>query len=131
MNKKGFTLTELLSVIVILALISLMASTGIIKLANNSKENMYCAKIKLIETEAEEYAIKYERELNESDKLYNGYKSLTFKINDLVENGTIEADKDNNIINPIDNSIMNDTEIIIYLKNNQINAYIDNNICEN
>ena len=131
MNKKGFTLVELLSVISILAVISVMASAGVMKLYNNSKENMYCAKIKMIETEAEEYAIKYERELNESDNLYNGYKSLTIKINDLVENGNIEANKDNNIINPIDNSIMNNIDIIIYLKNNQINAYIDNNICEN
>ena len=122
---------ELLSVISILAVISVMASAGVMKLYNNSKENMYCAKIKMIETEAEEYAIKYERELNESDNLYNGYKSLTIKINDLVENGNIEANKDNNIINPIDNSIMNNIDIIIYLKNNQINAYIDNNICEN
>lgn len=131
-NKKGFTLVELLSVIVILALISVMATTGIITLSNKSKENMYCAKLEMISSVARDYAVKYEYELNHSSELFNGYKSLKIKVSDLINNGKLETDKDNTVINPLDDSSLNEKEIILYLKNNRINAYIDsNNICEN
>ncbi len=130
-NKKGFTLVELLCVIVILALISVMATTGIIALSSRSKENMYCAKLEMISSIARDYAVKYEYELNNSTELFNGYKSLKIKVNDLINSGKLETDKDDKVINPIDESSLNDKEIILYLKNNQINAYIDsNNICE-
>lgn len=130
-NKKGFTLVELLCVIVILALISVMATTGIIALSSRSKENMYCAKLEMISSIARDYAVKYEYELNNSTELFNGYKSLKIKVNDLINSGKLENDKDDKVINPIDESSLNDKEIILYLKNNQINAYIDsNNICE-
>lgn len=131
-NKKGFTLVELLSVIVILALISVMATAGIITLSNKSKENMYCAKLEMISSVARDYAVKYEYELNRSSELFNGYKSLKIKVSDLINNGKLETDKDNTVINPLDDSSLNEKEIILYLKNNRINAYIDsNNICEN
>lgn len=129
MNKKGFTLVEILCVIVLLALITVMATAGIMSMSKNSKENLYCAKIEIIETMASEYAVKYEKELNNSIDLYNGYKSLKIKVNDLVVNGKLEPDKDQNVLSPLDNSVMNDVEIIIYLKNNNIYAHIDNNIC--
>lgn len=131
-NKKGFTLVELLSVIVILALISVMATTGIIALSNKSKENMYCAKLEMISSVARDYGVKYEYELNNSNEYYNGYKSLKIKVSDLITSGKLETDKDNTVISPLDDSSLNDKEIILYLKNNRINAYIDsNNICEN
>jgi len=129
-NKKGFTLVELLSVIVILALLSVIATTGIITLSNKSKENMYCAKLKMISSIAHDYGIKYEYELNQSAELFNGYKSLKIKVNDLLNAGKLEPDKGNLVLNPIDNSSLNDKEIVLYLKNNQINVYIDsNNVC--
>lgn len=129
-NKKGFTLIELLCVIVLLALITVIASAGIMSLSSKSKENLYCAKLEMIESLARDYGIKYEKELNNSTTLYNGYKSMKITVNDLVLNGSLEPDQDNIVINPIDNSSLNSKEIILYLKNNQIYAYIDsNNIC--
>lgn len=129
-NKKGFTLVELLAVIVILALISVMASTGIMTLSKKSKENMYCAKLEMISGIAQDYAVKYEYELNQSNEYYNGYKSIKIKVSDLISSGKLEPDKDNKVINPVDDSSLNDKEIILYLKNNQVNVYIDsNNIC--
>ncbi len=129
-NKKGFTLVELLCVITILALIGVMASTGIITLSKKSKENMYCAKLEMIETKATEYAVKYEKELNQSNEYYNGYKSIKIKVEDLITSGKLEPDKDNMVLNPLNNESLNNTEIILYLKHNQINAHIDsNNIC--
>ncbi len=130
MNKKGFTLIELLCVIALLALITTLASTSIINLSKKSKENLYCAKISLIKTAAEDYALKLEKELNASTNLYEGYKSLTIKVSDLVSSGKLTADKDDIVLNPLDNTSMNNLEIIIYLANNHINSYIaTDNIC--
>ena len=119
-NKKGFTLIEILCVIVLIGILSVIATISIVNLSSKSKENLYCAKIELIENIAESYGIKYELELNNSNELYNGYKSLKIKVRTLVDAGKLEPDK----------TIMNDIDIILYLKNNQIKAEIPNNICE-
>lgn len=129
-NKKGFTLIEILCVIVIIGILSVIATVSIVNLSSKSKNNLYCAKIELIENIAESYGIKYELELNNSNELYNGYKSLKIKVNTLVDAGKLEPDKGNDVINPKDNTVMNDIDIILYLKNNQIKAEIPNNICE-
>lgn len=129
-NKKGFTLIELLCVIALIAILSVVATVSIVNLSGKSKDNLYCAKIKLIESTAESLGVKYELELNNSSELYNGYKSIKIKVNTLVETGKLEPDKGDNVINPIDNSIMNDLDIILYLKNNQVKAEMPNNICE-
>lgn len=129
-NKKGFTLIEILCVIVIIGILSVIATISIVNLSSKSKNNLYCAKIELIENIAESYGIKYELELNNSNELYNGYKSLKIKVNTLVMAGKLEPDKKNDVISPKDNTIMNDIDIILYLKNNQIKAEIPNNICE-
>ena len=129
-NKKGFTLIEILCVIVIIGILSVIATISIVNLSSKSKNNLYCAKIELIENIAESYGIKYELELNNSNELYNGYKSLKIKVNTLVDAGKLDPDKKNNVINPKDNTVMNDIDIILYLKNNQIKAEIPNNICE-
>ena len=129
-NKKGFTLIEILCVIVIIGILSVIATISIVNLSSKSKDNLYCAKIQLIENISESYCIKYELELNNSNELYNGYKSLKIKVNTLVMAGKLEPDKGNDVINPKDNTVMNDIDIILYLKNNQIKAEIPNNICE-
>ena len=129
-NKKGFTLIEILCVIVLIGILSVIATISIVNLSSKSKDNLYCAKIELIENIAASYGIKYELELNNSNELYNGYKSLKIKVRTLVDAGKLEPDKKNDVINPKDNTIMNDIDIILYLKNNQIKAEIPNNICE-
>lgn len=130
MNKKGFTLIELLCVIVLIALIATIASSGIMTLSKKSKENLYCAKIKLIETAAKDYGTSHELELNNSVEYYQGYQSIKITIQDLIASGLLDPDDEQNVVNPIDNSTLNNEEIILYLKNNQIEVYIDtNNVC--
>ena len=104
MNKKGFTLMELLCVIALLAIITTIASVSVINLANTSKENLYCAKLELISFAAKTYAVGYEYELNNSTTYYDGYKSLTITVNDLVTSGTLSPDKDDTVLNPLDNT---------------------------
>ena len=129
-NKKGFTLIELLCVIAILAVVTTIASASIINLSNSSKENLYCTKLKLIETAAKDYARSHEYELNTSNTYYEGSKSLVITVNDLVLNGNLSPDKDNTVISPINNESLNNVSVILYYKNNQFYAYInDNNVC--
>ena len=129
-NSKGFTLIELLCVITLLSLLTIIATTSIMNLSKKSKENLYCAKIELIKSAASDYALKYISSINESTTYYEGYKSIKIKANDLIKANKIEAAKDGNLLNPIDNASLNELEIILYLNNNKINIYIDtNNIC--
>lgn len=129
-NKKGFTLIELLCVIAILAVVTTIASASIINLSNKSKENLYCAKLKMIESAAKNYSVGYMYELNESTTYYDGYKSLIITVDDLVKKGNLSPDKGDTVLNPINNESLNQLEIILYLKNNQVYVYMDdNNIC--
>ena len=130
MNKKGFTLVEILCVIVIMALITTVAVTNIINLNNKSRENLYCAKLEMIKSAAKDYGKNHEKELNESNYDYEGFKSLTITVQDLILSGKISPDKDDYLVNPLDNTNMNELEIVLYLKNNNINVFIDNNVCE-
>ena len=129
-NKKGFTLIELLCVIAILAVVTTIASASVINLSNSSKENLYCAKLELIKSAAKTYASGYVYELNNSTTYYEGYKSLTITVNDLVKSGNLSPDKEDNVLNPMNNESLNDVPIILYLKNNQVYVYMnDNNVC--
>ncbi len=130
MNKKGFTLIEILCVIVLLSLIACVASASILKFSQSSKEKLYCTKMSLIKTAAQNYGYNNEYELDNSSKLYENNPSLTITINDLVKSGNLKSDKDSLVLNPIDDTSLNDTKIIIYKLNNQIKVLIENdNIC--
>lgn len=53
MNKKGFTLVELLAVIIILSALALLASTSVTNVVRNSKSDLYNSQINLIKSAAE------------------------------------------------------------------------------
>jgi len=53
MNKKGFTLVELLAVIIILSLLALLTNTAVTKLVKDSKDELSDTQIQLIQSAAE------------------------------------------------------------------------------
>ncbi len=94
MDKKGFTLVEIMGAIIIMGVIALIATTGFTGISKRMKEQAYRNKVKLIETKAEVYA-------SETALLDTNVKTL-------MEQGYIEADNNKDeVINPVDESIMN------------------------
>ena len=81
MNKKGFTLVELLAVIVILAIIALIATPIVINVVNESREK---ANLRSIESYAKAYETAYYQALLTDNTVelkfgqYDSYKDVTF-----------------------------------------------------
>lgn len=98
MNKKGFTLVELLAVIIILTLLALLTSTAVTKLVKDSKEKLSNAQLRLIESAAEAWGADNLAKLPETGSC--GYLTLQ----DLKEYGFI----DSNILDPNNSQLISD-----------------------
>lgn len=134
MNKKGFTLVELLSVIVLLGLIMGIASYGVIRAGNKAKERTLLTKIKNIEKAAVLYGQDHKENFISSTKEFcTGitdcrYYKESITVSTLLEedaNGPyINGDNEsNNILNPTDDKKnMNNCKIQIYEKYGKIYA---------
>lgn len=108
MKNRGFTLVELIAVIAILAVI-LLLSFGVFNSVQKSiLESQYNNLIIDIEAKAEDYA----RDIGTTDVLY-------INVEFLITNGYIQADDDNYIYDPRDNSIMNCYKIHIMFSDGQ------------
>lgn len=83
MNKKGFTLVELLAIVVILAVIMVVAAPNMTKQIKKSEEESQNILNQKIENASKLYAAKYY-----ANKLVNGNK-VTFTLNDLEQDGLI------------------------------------------
>ena len=94
--KRGFTLTELIAVIAILALLVLLASGIFINMQRVALEGQYSNIVIDIENKAEEYA----RDIGTTDVLY-------INVDYLIKNGYIQGDEGNLLYDPRDNSVMN------------------------
>ena len=88
MNKKGFTLVELLAVIVILALIAIIAFPNVTKLIKGAKKDTNTVQFSVIEESLKNYIAEHAATLNDGDHVC---------ISDLKADGLIENKK---IINP-------------------------------
>lgn len=122
-NNKGFTLVELLAVIVVLAIIIGIAVPSAISVSNKSKVKMYKTKIDLILRAAELYA----QDIHRADTIpvgtlaqkgYIKYDTKYTKDGNCVENPT-GALEEKCIENPINGKSMNDYHVQIITKNNR------------
>ncbi|MFA5410175.1 MAG: type II secretion system protein, partial [Bacilli bacterium] len=96
-KNKGFTLVELLAVIVILAIILAVAIPGIGAIINSSKISSYNSQMSLIKKAASLYMAKYS----------NG-TTISVRLDDLIEAGFIK----DNVVNPVTGESF-DTNIIV------------------
>lgn len=107
MNKKGYTLIEILMVVAIIAVIGLTATIGLDKIISNSKKDKYDEMLEEIEGAANTYITVIEPSINAS--LYT----------DLTETVTIQELQDAllldmNLKNPKDNTLVGGNVVITY-----------------
>ena len=122
MNKKGFTLVELMAVIAILGIILLIAVPSYLGVSKKIKADMWDNKMKMIETAVEMWVqdnksdfCEYDRPNNKwkatSDFRYNKLNSSDYRISILIDEGYLSADDDGRFINPIDNQNYSNDEL--------------------
>lgn len=138
-NKKGFTLIEILAVIVLISLIIIIAVPSVKSISIKSKKKLFDTKVKLTEEAVNLWGInnktcfEVEGGCNVLSYCYlesNIYTcETTFGI--LAEQGIINYDEEYNgdgyVVNPLDSGSMNDFKLIVTLDNNNkmINADFD------
>ena len=125
MNKKGFTLIELIMVIVLIAILSLILIPNIFTLLNKSKISSCESLKKNIESAAKTYVINNKYELNFS---CNTPKDITLET--LIIAGDLKVDSSGQITNPLDDSIiaLSNTISVTYNCSSKTFTYVINGI---
>lgn len=141
MNKKGFTLVELLAVVAILGLLATLAVPNIMKISSNMKIEMYCSKVDLVLKNANMFGDDNLNKIKKATGVVNGGNSscyTTVTVKDLVDYGYISKEKNDKdkvcssststcpyIKNPFDDTSMDDDLIGIFIYNKRAVAFYD------
>ena len=139
MKNKGFTLVELLVVLVIMAIISAIGFAGVTAVQKNIKKNLWEAKIELIISGAKNYGEDNKNKLKETNICnVNGEEKeycITKTVQFLLDNNYIKTDEEdsdgkaiitNDTLDEDDsNYIVNEKDVKIYLEDNTIYATMD------
>ena len=139
MNRKGFTLVELLAVIVLMAILITVAVPSITKIGKSLKTESFCSKVKVIEAAALEYADDYF--IGKENAGSNMVSLDNVSLMDLVNMGYLKSDvsigTDSNghnttcqlydansicIMDPRDSSSMDYETVRIWSSNNKLYA---------
>lgn len=142
-KKNGFSLVEILAVIVILSIVATMATFNVMKTRENSMKKLLNTKIDELEASAILYGQENQGSLEGTctvdNEEYKFCKLVTVK--DLIDNDyytTSEENRNNkkDLINNVTNKSMLCDEIQIYKKNNRVYAKAiniksndENNVC--
>ena len=129
MNKKGFTLVELLAVLVLISLLMGLAIPGINRISNNMKKKSYNQKIKLIESAAELWGQDNKTRLqtnrcNIDNKEVPCYK---IQIEELLSENYLDSDNNSGkYANPKNDEDMKECIVFVYRQNKRVYAKFDN-----
>ena len=121
MNKKAFTLIELMAVIVVLGIVALIAVPVISGTLKDSKEKIYEEQVRRIEDAAKKWGV---------DNIYDDNENEYYvSLSELISEGYLEGA--NQIKNPIDNTTMDGCVIISYEQDyNQYTYEYEEENCE-
>lgn len=116
MNKKGFTIIEVIASIVIVLFITAIAVYNITEMSDKSKNQIYNEKINLALTKAKEYG-------NDNlDSLTTNCKGIT--IGDLINMHYLAEEENGRIYDPRTNESMNDIWICVIYEDNEVKTYL-------
>lgn len=120
MNKKGFTLVELLAIIVVMGIVAVLVAPNIIKSFKKSKEKSYDILIKNIETAGENYYLECENgDLSDSRKYGNlacsiSNNNTSVTLENLLNLGILKSsDNNDKVINPKNSKNISNCSITI------------------
>ena len=135
MNKNGFTLVELLAVIVLIGLLIGIGIPGVNKISSNMKRKSLNTKIKLIEEAAILWGQDNKTRLSETKGCVNEttanneektYSCKLVTIDLLLKDNYLDSDNNSGeYINPQTNSSMKNDCVAVYKKNNRVYAKYD------
>ncbi len=110
MKKNGFTLLELMGVLIVLAILALLVTPVISKTIKNNKKKLYDIQIEVIEKAAKDYAIK------NKDLLPEEGEAIIITLGELKKSGLIKEE----VRNPMTKELFsNDLKIQIGNSHNQ------------
>lgn len=123
-NNKGFTLVEIIAVIIILIVVSLMAVPAVLKMIRRNKETAYDAKLSFILKQARQYARDHEEFLFDSDKLFVTKICSNITVKELQDAGYLnEINKDGNstghITDPTTGVNIDYMNIVVYINSSK------------
>ena len=129
MNKKGFTLVELLAVLVLISLLMGLAIPGINRISNNMKKKSYNQKIKLIESAAELWGQdnKTRLQTNRCNIDYKEVPCYKIQIEELLSENYLDSDNNSGkYANPKNDEDMKECIVFVYRQNKRVYAKFDN-----
>lgn len=144
MNKKGFTLTELLAVIVIMSIVATIGLVSVTGVKRQINQKLFTDKLSEIIASAEKWGEdnkdEVPKELTAGDLIVKNYFESEEEIDPLSYNnyacsqdsksplGYKNGSKCKNIVtNNVDNIVINNLKVKIFLKNNRVYACIIKN----
>ena len=93
LNKKAFTLTELIATIVILSILITLSVVVFVNIRRSALETEYSNLVSYLETKGIEYA--------------NSTNITTISVEDLIKEGYVKPDDESDIYNPINKTSLN------------------------
>lgn len=108
MNKKGFTLVEILAVIVVLGLLIVIIIPTVNNLIKDSEDSLYNEQISNIVNATKQYMVEHSELLPDEDE------SVCISISDLIDNGVIDNDI---VIDPRTKEELDGCVLIGYVQN--------------
>ena len=124
MNKRGFTLVEILATIVIIALVTIIGTVSVNGIRKRISQKIFASKLELVVTSAKSWGQDNKESLTEVLNV-NGvnYSGKTITIAYLLNTKYI-TDEEKNKINDNDDIDISSTQLYVYKDNNRVYSCI-------